>query len=102
MEVYDYLKKSKELKSPFIDKLIEEYEQKGEKFSSEAKFFEHFSFIALNLRNEKNERFLRNALVELYQADEKFRKDVDEGIERLTLSFNDPLGFENNRTKVKL
>ncbi|RLE76275.1 MAG: hypothetical protein DRZ80_01325 [Thermoprotei archaeon] len=107
--VYDFLKKQIEqdgiLASPELKAQLELYEKEvstgvREEKDSRADFFRYYSFIALNLRDSEDRRFLRESIVELYNEDVEFRERYDKEVEALTLRLIDGLKYENNVLKV--
>lgn len=108
-EVYNYLRecldKGKELCSPVIAQLLEEYDQNVKKgiikpYSLEAEFFKRFSFIALNIRDKAGRRYLREGIVELYENDPEFKLKVNKYVKLLTIYLIDGLKFYNNINKL--
>ena len=108
--VYNYLRDEFEsdgiLASEPLRKQMERYEEEvargtRERRDPRAAFFRFNSFLALNLRDAKGTRRLRNALVALYRDDTEFRKLVDREVEKLTIRLLDGLKFGNNIEKLK-
>ncbi|OYT28618.1 MAG: hypothetical protein B6U95_03770 [Thermofilum sp. ex4484_82] len=91
--------------SPELKAQLELYEKEvstgvREEKDSRADFFRYYSFIALNLRDSEDRRFLRESIVELYNEDVEFRERYDKEVEALTLRLIDGLKYENNVLKV--
>lgn len=104
-DVYQFLKKEVEeegvLASPELELQLKRYEEDvkngvREERDPRADFFRYYSFVALNLRNSSGKRYLREAIVELYEEDRKFKERYDKEVEALTLRLIDGLKFENN------
>ena len=108
-EVYEFLKKEVEeegvLASPELKLQLERYEEEvkngiREEKDSRADFFRYYSFVALNLRDSNGKRYLREAIVELYEKRQEFKERYDKEVEALTLRLIDGLKFENNIAKA--
>ena len=69
---------------------------------SRADFFRHYSFIALNLRDESGKRYLKEMLEKVYEEDKEFKAEVDREVKALTLRLIDGLNFSNNVKKIGL
>ncbi|MGC8836016.1 MAG: tagaturonate epimerase family protein [Infirmifilum sp.] len=94
----DQVKRKGELYDEVLVKRLEEHRKKslnGYVRDSESPVFRYYSFLALNIRRN-GERYLRNAIVELYLEDKGFREQVDREISALTVAFLDSLGFRGN------
>ncbi|MGQ9469287.1 MAG: tagaturonate epimerase family protein [Nitrososphaerales archaeon] len=103
--VYDFLmqevKRKGKLASPLLEKQLLSYKYqvkdgKIEKRDPRAKFFRFNSYLALNLRNKRGVRHLRDGLVEVYEKRPELRKIVDQEVEKLTIRLIDGLHFNNN------
>ncbi|RLE61857.1 MAG: hypothetical protein DRJ38_10730, partial [Thermoprotei archaeon] len=84
---------------------LERYEEEvkngiREEKDSRADFFRYYSFVALNLRDSNGKRYLREAIVELYEKRQEFKERYDKEVEALTLRLIDGLKFENNIAKA--
>jgi len=103
--VYKFVRRELEehgpLDSPELREKVRTYEDevargvRGER-DPRSDMFRYYSFIALNLRDSLGRRYLREALVELYDEDEDFRKKYYQEVKALTLRLIDGLHFENN------
>jgi hypothetical protein len=67
---------------------------------SRSDFFRHYSFVALNLRDDAGNRYLKDELLNRYEADSRLRRLVDKEVEALTLRLIDGVSFANNLSKV--
>jgi len=67
---------------------------------SRADFFRHYSFIALNLRDESGKRYLKEMLENVYEKDKEFKEAVDREVKALTLRLIDGLNFSNNMQEI--
>jgi hypothetical protein len=103
--VYDFLNKEVrrrgKLASPILERQLLSYkknvrEGKIERRDPRAKFFRFNSYLALNFRNERGIRYIREGLVRMYKQDQFLKKTIDEEVERLTLRLIDGLHFSNN------
>ncbi|MBO3803572.1 MAG: hypothetical protein JTT11_06830 [Candidatus Brockarchaeota archaeon] len=108
--VFDFLveevKSKGPLYSPLLEKQLLNYcrgvrEGRVEKRDPRAVFFRFNSYLALNLRDKRGKRYLRDGLVTMYERDRALRKTVDREVERLTLRLIDGLRFCNNVEEVR-
>ena len=104
-EVYEFIRRELEehgpLDSPELREKVRTYEDevaRGVRRERDPRsdMFRYYSFIALNLRDSSGGRYLREALVKLYEEDEEFRKRYYQEVKALTLRLIDGLHFENN------
>jgi hypothetical protein len=108
--VYGYLTeqqvaKDGPLASNLLERQISAYRRgvKGGRLSRRtprAVFFRFNSYLALNLRDERGRRYLRDGLVGLYRDNPSLRTKVDEEAERLTTRLLDGLGYGNNVQEI--
>jgi len=89
------------LATPLLEKQIEDFSGQLNRarrnfFPPRADFFRFHSYLALNLRNEKQQRFLRVALVKLYRTRPALRRQVDREAQALTERLIHGLRFEKN------
>ncbi|MEM2740270.1 MAG: tagaturonate epimerase family protein [Candidatus Bathyarchaeia archaeon] len=55
-----------------------------------------YLFLALNIRDEKGRRYIRDAIIELYEEDAEFRRIYDLGVVSITDSIIEKFGFQDN------
>ncbi|MGD9497531.1 MAG: tagaturonate epimerase family protein [Armatimonadota bacterium] len=89
------------LAQPLLMRQLEQYDRAVARDPSKrrdprADFFRFNSYLALNLRDERGRRYLRDALVELVQGDADLRERFDAEVAALTLRLIDGLHFANN------
>lgn len=61
-----------------------------------SKLAKSYLFLALNIRDEKGRRYIRDAIVELYEEDVEFRRMYDLGVASITDSIIEKFGFQDN------
>ncbi|MHA1310199.1 MAG: tagaturonate epimerase family protein [Candidatus Helarchaeota archaeon] len=79
-----------------IDNYYKDRNKTGEHYQVRADFFRFNSYLALNFRNKKGERYIRDALINLYLTDQKFKNLIDYEVEQLTTRLIVGLNFSNN------
>ena len=89
------------LATPLLEKQIEQFSGQLNRarknfFPPRADFFRFHSYLALNLRDGRQRRFLRNALVKLYRTRPALRREVDREVQALTERLIHGLRFEKN------
>lgn len=55
-----------------------------------------YLFLALNIRDERGRRYIRDSIIELYNEDMEFRKMYDLGVISITDSIIERFGFQDN------
>ncbi|MCX8161971.1 MAG: tagaturonate epimerase family protein [Candidatus Bathyarchaeota archaeon] len=55
-----------------------------------------YLFIALNIRDERGRRYIRDAIIELYEEDAELRRIYDLGVASITDSIIEKFGFQDN------
>ncbi|MBS7641938.1 MAG: tagaturonate epimerase family protein [Candidatus Bathyarchaeia archaeon] len=55
-----------------------------------------YLFLALNIRDDKGRRYIRDAIVNLYSEDSEFRRIYDLGVSAITDSIIEKFGFQDN------
>jgi hypothetical protein len=101
----DELRKNGELSSPALENQLMRYDaeiESGKRVKTDplSEFFRHYSFLALNIRDEHGARPVRESIVKLYVSHERFRELVDKGAEELTLRLIDGLDFADNSSGI--
>jgi len=108
-EVHAYLAnqlaKAAELCSRVLADQLTEYEEearsgKRKERDPRSDFFRHYSFLALNMRDDDGKRFLRQSIGDLYRSHNAFRNLVDHEVEALTMRLIDGLNFANNSSRI--
>jgi tagaturonate epimerase len=89
------------LATPLLEKQIEAFSgflnrARRNFFPPRADFFRFHSYLALNLRDARQRRFLRNSLVKLYRTRPALRREVDREVQALTERLIHGLRFEKN------
>jgi len=97
----DQVKKNKELASDLLKKQLAKYDEDLKRGRCKARdpradFFRFNSWLALALRDQNGNRIYRNQLVELYQANNRFQKKMDQEIFELTERLIQGLQFGRN------
>ncbi|HIH98005.1 MAG TPA: hypothetical protein HA346_03245 [Thermoplasmata archaeon] len=109
-ETYAYLLEQMEKGGKLASKLLREqlsrYKRAVEKntrkpYDPRASFFRFNSYLALNFRDSKGRRYLRDKIVEFYQTNERFHEKVDREVEKLTSRLIGGLNFANNERFIK-
>jgi len=89
------------LATPLLEKQVQEFSERLNQsrrnfFPPRADFFRFHSYLALNLRDARQRRFLRDSLVKLYRARPALRRQVDREVQALTERLIRGLHFEKN------
>ena len=66
------------------------------RFHNRSDFFRHYSFIALNLRDNEGKRYIKDELLTLYENDNRLSRIVDKEVKALTLRLIDGMNFADN------
>ena len=97
----EQIEKNTNLATSLLDSQLNYYYEKREKLKKiyliRADFFRYNSYLALNFRNKKGNRYFRDELIHLYQNDTKLKKLIDIEVENLTTRLIKGLKFSNNK-----
>ena len=104
-KVRSYVAERSGLYSPHLEEMLRRYEeerQKGRKYNPRSDFFRHYFFLFQAAVDGSGRRYLREAVLNLYQEDKELREFYEKEAMELTTRLLRKLGLEGNLRRTQI